>query len=101
MNSNQIAELRGQIGRMNILAISGGRTEIRDGALHLAVSSGYRVVIELDEARDLYNVERIMIRGAKTFRKGRVEGVYADEVGEVAYEAGMYKSFDFGGVAAR
>lgn len=96
MNSNQIAELRGQIGRMNILAISGGRTEIRNGALHLAVSSGYRVVISLDEARDLYNVERIMIRGAKTFHKGLVEGVYADQVGEVAYQASCYKNVDFG-----
>lgn len=101
MRGTQIETLKGQIGRMNILGISGGRSMIQDGKLVLPVSSGYRVLIGLDEGSDTYTVERVMVRGAKTFQKGIVTNVYCSEVGEVAYQAGMYKSYDFGGVSPR
>jgi len=93
MNGTEINTLRGQIGRMNILAISGGRCMIQDGKLVLAVSSGYRVLISL-EGNDTYTVERVMVRGAKTFHKGIRTNVYCDEVGDVAYYASCYKSHD-------
>lgn len=95
MNGNQITTLKGQIGRMNILAISGGRSLIVDGKLVLPVSSGYRVIVGYDEGADTYTVERVMVRGAKTFHKGLVTNVYCDEVGEVAYQASCYKNGAF------
>ena len=74
-----------------MFAISGGRNMIQDGKLVLAVSSGYRVLISL-EANDTYTVERVMVRGAKTFHKGIRTGVYCDQVGDVAYYASCYKT---------
>jgi hypothetical protein len=85
-----------QIGRMTVLGISGGRV-LRDGEdILLPVSSGYRVRIHLDVAWDTYTVTREMKRGTKVFVKGVQSNVYCDEVGEVAYRAGMYKSYPFG-----
>lgn len=93
MNGTEIQTLRGQIGLMNIFAISGGRTMIQDGKLVLAVSSGYRVLISL-EPNDTYTVERVMVRGTKTFHKGTRTNVHCDEVGDVAYYASCYKTHD-------
>ena len=84
-----------QIGRMNLMAISGFRWMMEDGDMLLPVSSGYRVRIAL-MADDTYTVTREMKRGAKLFVKGVQEGVYCDEVGEVCYQASSYKSNDFG-----
>ena len=85
-----------QIGKMNILAISGGRRVIDGDDLLLPVSSGYRVRIHL-APNDTYTVTREMKRGAKLFVKGVQTDVYCDELGEVCYQASCYKSNDFGG----
>lgn len=91
-----------QIGRDNIWAISGGRVGVwrPNGEcmeVELPVSSGYLVRIVL-AGDDTYTVERILRRRPKghTARVdkvlGRMEGVYCDQVGEVAYYASCYKS---------
>lgn len=94
--------LLAQIGRDNIWAISGGRVGVwrPNGEcleVELPVSSGYLVRIVL-AGDDTYTVERILRRRPKgqTARVdkvlGRMEGVYCDQVGEVAYYASCYKS---------
>jgi len=95
-------ETLAQVGRMNLMAISGFRWHLdeyvtgeRYADIILPISSGYRVRISL-AADDTYTVTREMKRGAKLFVKGVQEGVYCDEVGEVAYQASCYKSNDFG-----
>lgn len=91
-----------QIGRDNIWAISGGRVGVwrPNGEcleVELPVSSGYLVRIVL-AGDDTYTVERILRRRPKgqTARVdkvlGRMEGVYCDQVGEVAYYASCYRS---------
>jgi hypothetical protein len=90
------AELRGQIGFMNVGAISGGRAvRVGPSTIDLPVSSGYKVRVTI-EADDTYTVERVMVRGAKTFHKGKMTDVYCDEIGEVAYVASCYKNREFG-----
>jgi hypothetical protein len=94
-------ELLGQIGRMNVAAISGGRAvRVGPSTIDLPVSSGYKVRITI-EADDTYTVQRVMVRGTKTWVKGEQTNVYCDEVGEVAYQASSYKSNDFGGHKVR
>lgn len=80
-----------QIGRMNILAISGGRVQALPDGIELPVSSGYKVRVRLTPL-DLYRVERVMVRGRKTFDKGAVENVFCDDVGELAYLASCYRN---------
>lgn len=92
------ADLAAQIGR-NIWGISGGRVYDHGTGVTLPVSSGYKVTVDLD-GNDTYVVRRIMTRGVKTWVKGEVEGVYCDEVGEVAYQASSYKSHPFPKAAA-
>lgn len=94
--------LLAQIGRDNVWAISGGRVGVwkPNGEcmeVELPVSSGYLVRIVL-AGDDTYTVERILRRRPKgqTARvdkvMGRMEGVYCDQVGEVAYYASCYRS---------
>lgn len=84
-----------QIGRMNILATSGGRTvnqcddDSEVMAVVFPVAHGYRVVVTLDAA-DTYTVAREFVRDTKVFDKGTRTGVYADEVSEAVYWAGCY-----------
>ena len=90
-----------QIGKMNILAISGGRVGIlSDGGkpkgLELPVSSGYKVRVFLHD-NDTYTVQRVLVRAGKETVKGEVRDVHSDDLGEQAYQAGMYKSNPFGG----
>lgn len=86
-----------QIGNMNVMAISGGRVNIiRKGngepvGISLPVSNGYAVNVFLADD-DTYIVQRVF-RGVV---KGEVRDVYMDELGEMAYQAGMFRSFDFG-----
>ena len=90
-----------QVGRMNLMAISGFRWAVvpvegeRYDDVVLPVSSGYRVRISL-RGDDTYTVTREMVRGDKLFVKGVQPYVYCEEVGEVAYQASSYKSNDFG-----
>jgi len=89
-----------QIGMMNILAISGGRKiAVDDVTLHLPVSNGYVVEIQYDEQMDTYTVRRVFRRGGKQFIKGEVKDVYCDELGEVAYQAHAFQSYEFGEAA--
>src|SRR4051794_12576703 len=89
-------ELVRQIGRMNILAISGGRVEHRETGVTLPVSNGYSVTVDLD-ASDTYTVRRVFTRSgvAKVF--GEETYVHMEEVGESAYQASSFRSNSFGG----
>lgn len=98
--SINVQELISQIGRMNVLTISGGRVRVDDrGALVLPVGSGYSVRITL-AANDTYTVERVFTRNSarngERFSAHRVTDVYADEVGEVAYQASCFRNVEFG-----
>ena len=87
-----------QIGRNNVLAISGGRVK-RTGATTLSfpVSNGYSVEVEYVEGRDLYNVRRVFERGGKRWVKGEVTHVYGSDLGDVAYYASCFRHIEFGG----
>lgn len=90
-----------QIGRMNVLAISGGRSSSDLDAegritLTLPVGNGYKVEVTYDSGWDTYIVSRVFIRAGKRFVKGTVEQVYCDQVGEVAYRASCYRNGEFG-----
>jgi len=85
-----------QIGRMNLLAVSGGRW------LHRGVSeigfpcgAGYEVLVTL-EADDTYTVRRLFKRGADWFLHGERTNVYCDEVSEVCYYASCHVSYEPG-----
>lgn len=93
MDQDMAQVLRAQIGRMNMMAISGGRLWLTDGSVVLPVSNGYSVVIDLD-ASDTYTVRRVFRRGTKVWTKGERTNVYCDEVGEVAYYASCFRSYD-------
>jgi hypothetical protein len=88
------SQLLAQIGRMNIMAISGGRVERRPTGVTLPVGSGYRVTVDLD-FNDTYVVRRIFQRAGKTFVKGELRDVYCEDVGERAYEASSFRSYEF------
>lgn len=79
-------ELLRQIGRGNIAAISGGRVTPILVAAELPVSSGYRVRVTL-RLDDTYTIDREFPHGAR-------ENVYFDEVGELAYRASCFRSYD-------
>ena len=81
-----------QIGIGNIFGISGGRVGhlSKNGeviGIELPVGHGYKVRVFLD-ADDTYVVQRVW----RETVKGVATGVYCDEIGEVAYQAGMYRS---------
>jgi hypothetical protein len=98
-------ELLGQIGRMNVFAISGGRVGViaENGVtveIELPVSNGYRVSVKLGWD-DTWTVSRQFVRKGVVFDKGTIEGVYPENVGEVAYQASCFRSnYDFGKVVA-
>jgi hypothetical protein len=98
-------ELINQIGHMNILAISGGRVIVvknNDGEtieVELKCGAGYRVSIALGWD-DTYTVTRQYVRKGTVFNKGTVEGVYCDNIGEFAYKASCFRSYEFGKAVA-
>jgi hypothetical protein len=86
-----------QIGRSNLLAISGGRWNFHyDGSgktidgITMPVHYGYHVEVIL-WWDDTYTVNRVFKRGGKWWLKGQVKGVYNDQVGEMAYRASCYR----------
>ena len=80
-----------QIGRMNVLAISGGRVmQLTETTIVLPVRQGYTVEIEYKPVPDLYEVRRMFRRGVKVWNKGTVSGVYAEQLGDTAYRASCY-----------
>ena len=85
--------IRDQVGMMNVFAISGGRWFIRETGITLPVSNGYSVTIDL-HANDTYTVRRVYTRAGKTTIKGEVEGVYCDELGEIAYQASCFRNVE-------
>jgi hypothetical protein len=94
-----------QIGRMNVFAISGGRVYVSKNnegetiEIELPVSNGYRVSIKLGWD-DTYTVSRQFVRKGVVSDKGTVEGVYCEEIGEVAYKASCFRNVEFGKAAA-
>jgi hypothetical protein len=101
MNTDVIDIMRQQIGFGNICAISGGRVRaVTETMLRMPVSSGYHVEVELDEGSDTYTVRRVTIRKAKGVPvhkvKGEVTYVFADQVGEMAYQASCFRNVEFG-----
>lgn len=87
------ATIVAQVGRMNVLAISGGRIEATYGTyngesfvdgIRLPVRYGYAVEVRL-AANDTYIVRRTFTRsGSVSVKEERTE-VYCDEVGDAAY----------------
>jgi hypothetical protein len=77
-----------QIGRMNVLAISGGRVNRHPDGVTLPVSNGYVVIVTLDPC-DTYTVTR----GYRGRIMGQRSDVYCDQVGEVAYRASCFHSY--------
>src|SRR6266576_1309194 len=86
-------ELVRQVGTGNILAISGGRVLVRESGLTLPVSNGYSVEVDL-AADDTYVVRRVFTRAGKRWVKGERTNVYCDQVGELAYRASCFRSYD-------
>jgi hypothetical protein len=89
-----------QIGKMNILGLSGGRVSVlteknKPVGIELPIGHGYKVRVYLAD-NDTYTVQRVNVRAGKVNVKGEQTEVYADEVGEVAYNAGMYVNVSFG-----
>lgn len=93
IDHSQRAEIVRQIGKMNILAISGGRVIALQDGVELPVGAGYRVRVRLTPA-DTYTVERVFVRNGSHFSKGIETQVYCDEVGEVAYRASCFRNDD-------
>jgi kynurenine formamidase len=88
-------ELIAQIGVGNVLAISGGRVGVitENGetvGVEMPVSNGYWVVISLGWD-DTWTVSRQYVRNGVASDKGTLEGVYADQVGEIAYRASCFR----------
>lgn len=95
VDGDQRREILRQIGRMNVACISGGRVKPIEAGVELPVAYGYSVRIELG-ADDYYQVSRIFRRGSKEWVKGSRGSVDCFEVGQAAYYASCYVSYDEG-----
>jgi hypothetical protein len=90
---------------MNIFAISGGRVGVTKNnqgetvEIKLPVGYGYRVSIKLGWD-DTYTVSRQFVRKGVVTDKGTIEGVYCDQVGEIAYKASCFRNVEFGKAVA-
>lgn len=89
---DQRKEIVRQIGAGNILCISGGKINPIPDGIELPVSNGFLVRIQLTPL-DEYTVTRVFKRSGKEFIHGRAEHVYCDRVSELAYRAGMFRSW--------
>jgi hypothetical protein len=89
--------LAAQISARNIMAISGGRIQVRQTGITLPVHAGYRVTVDL-APDDTYTVRRVFDRGGKRWIKGEESGVYCDVVGDSAYRASCYVNVEFGAI---
>jgi hypothetical protein len=84
-------EIVRQLGRNNLLAISGGRVQQRETGITLPISNGYSLTIDL-AWNDTYTVRRIFTRSGKATIKAQLEGVYCDDLGDVAYYGSCFRS---------
>jgi hypothetical protein len=80
-----------QIGTMNFLAISGGRFMTYNSTVFLPVAKGYYVAVTLTAADD-YTVSRIFVRAGKVTVKHVSEYVFAENVGEIAYQVSCFEN---------
>lgn len=81
-----------QVGRMNVLAISGGRAKVSaEGGVVLPVRYGYGVHIVLDRGTDTYRVERTFTRSGRCSVKREWTMVHAEQLGDVAYTASCFR----------
>lgn len=78
------------VGRNVVLSVSGGRATVADDRLILTCGYGWRVVVTLGPD-DLYRVAREFSRGGRIYDHGLVEGVYAENLSETVYRAGMFR----------
>lgn len=92
INNEQRQEILRQIGRMNVLAISGGRVVALPDGVELPVGSGYRIRVRLTPM-DEYTVERVFVRAGQEFSKG-IKDAWAGNVGSVAYYASCFRNDD-------
>jgi len=83
-----------QIGRMNLLAISGGRVLDTGDGVDLQVGRGYWVRVRL-AANDTYIVQRVFVRSGVIRVKGERTDIYAEELGETAYQASCFVNVKF------
>ena len=91
LSDEEASTMLRQIGRMNVLAVSGGRWHRADeDTLILPVHYGYDVRVRLDRGSDTYVVTRTFRRGFKVWIKATWSNVYCDEVGETVYRASCY-----------
>jgi hypothetical protein len=97
MDRQQAEVALSQIGVPTILAVSGGRRDLVDGKLVLPVSNGYEVQVAL-LPDDTYSVDRVFKRAGRESVKGRVEGVYAEQLSDTVWDASNFRSNDFGTV---
>lgn len=86
-----------QIGRGNLMAISGTRAKKRNNEMVLPVNKNQQVIIGYDGGSDTYFVraEQIITNGkdkGKTRVLGQWDNVYADELGETSYQASLKPS---------
>ena len=88
-----ISQLLGQIERMTLLAVSGGRW-IRSGtsSVRFHCGAGFEVVVTL-EADDTYTVRRLFRRSGKAFLHGERTGVHCEQVSEAVYYASCFRSY--------
>jgi hypothetical protein len=86
-----------QIGRGNLMAISGTRAKKRNNEMVLPVNRNQQVIVGYDGGSDTYFVraEQIITSGkdkGKTRVLGQWDNVYADELGETSYQASLKPS---------
>jgi hypothetical protein len=86
--------LLAKIGRLNVLAISGGRVGVRETGITLPVAAGYSVTVDL-AGNDTYTVRRVFTRAGRTWVKGERTDIYCDQVGEQAYQASCFRNVEF------
>jgi hypothetical protein len=86
------AMMRTQIGKGTEMSVTGFRAprQMNQSTIWFPCGNGYHVEIHI-AADDTYTVRRIFQRGAKVWIKGEQAGVYADQIDEVFYRAGMFR----------
>lgn len=98
MDRDQAAEVIRQIGFRNMMAISGLRWHLSEqGTVLLPVGEGYSVEVVLT-VFDEYVVRRVLARRQKGITvllpKGERTRVDCFELGQVAYQASSFASYD-------